>query len=203
MQVREVSPPGRPPRTVSLDTSGRVIVSRGAANSAALLRLGLGLLYLWAFISQGLRCELHQLHHERGREGYVVWPAFSYDASLGWITSAFAHSPTAAFIGSTHGPLAFIAQDLPTGIDDFGWMFALGGLGVALTLGICMRIAGWGGFLLNIFLWFSLFPPNGNPIIDGEHMAFALSLLLLAFLHAGNRFGLGRWWEAHTPALIH
>ena len=33
--------------------------------------------------------------------------------------------------------------------------------------------------------------------------AFALSILLLMFLHAGSRFGLGRWWEAHTPALIH
>jgi hypothetical protein len=55
-----------------------------------------------------------------------------------------------------------------------------------------MRIAGWGGFLLSILVWFSLFPPSGNPVIDGEHMAFAFSLLLLMFLHAGNRFGLGR-----------
>jgi len=127
---------------------------------------------------------------------------FSYNAHLGWITSGFAHSPTGPFIGSTHGPLAFIVQDLPTGLDDFGWMFALAGLGVALTLGIGMRIAGWGGFALNILIWFSLFPPNGNPLIDGEHTAFAFSLLLLMFLHAGNRFGLGRWWETHTPALI-
>jgi hypothetical protein len=33
-------------------------------------------------------------------------------------------------------------QRLPTGVDDFGWIFALGGLGIALTLGICSRIAG-------------------------------------------------------------
>jgi hypothetical protein len=83
-------------------------------------------------------------------------------------------------------------------------MLDLGGLGIALTLGIAMRIAGWGGFALNIMLWFSRpFPPSGNPVIDGEHMAFAFGILLLMFLHAGNRFGLGRWWEAHTPALIH
>jgi hypothetical protein len=24
-----------------------------------------------------------------------------------------------------------------------------------------------------------------------------------AFMHAGSRFGFGRWWEAHTPSLIH
>jgi hypothetical protein len=64
--------------------------------------------------------------------------------------------------------------------------------GVARTLGIGMRIAGWGGFLLSILVRFSLFPPTGHPVIDGEHMAFAFSLLLLMFLHAGNRFGLGR-----------
>ena len=55
-----------------------------------------------------------------------------------------------------------------------------------------MRIAGWGGFLLSILVWFRLFPPSGNPVINAEHMAFAFSLLLLMFLHAGNRFGLGR-----------
>lgn len=71
---------------------------------------------------------------------------------------------------------------------------------MARTLGIGMRIAGWGGFLLSILVWFSLFPPSGNPVIGEEHMAFAFSLLLLMFLHAGNRFGLGRWLEAHTVA---
>ena len=119
------------------------------------------------------------------------------------VMECFGHSPTQGFIGATHGPLAFIVQNLPAGVDDFGWMFALGGLGIALTLGICMRIAGWGGSLLNIMIWFSGFPPASNPVIDGEHMAFAFSLLLLAFLHAGNWFGLGRWWEAHTPPLLH
>ena len=63
---------------------------------------------------------------------------------------------------------------------------------VALTPGVGMRIAGWGGFLLSILVWFSLFPPRGNPVIDGEHMAFAFSLLRLMFMRAGNRFGLGR-----------
>lgn len=28
-------------------------------------------------------------------------------------------------------------------------------------------------------------------------MAFAFSFLLVLFFHAGNRFGSGRWWEAH------
>jgi thiosulfate dehydrogenase (quinone) large subunit len=66
-----------------------------------------------------------------------------------------------------------------------------------------MRIAGIGGFLLNVLIWFAGFPPSSNPLIDGEHMAFAFSLLLLMFLHADCRWGFGRWWRAHTPALLH
>jgi hypothetical protein len=120
------------------------------------------------FRQPGFRCYLLQLRHQRGREGGVVWVAFSHDASLGWISSGFTHSPTAEFIGSTHGPLAFISQNLPTSLDDFGWMFALGGLGIALTLGIAMRIAGWGGFALNIMLWFSLFPPRATRSSTGS-----------------------------------
>jgi thiosulfate dehydrogenase (quinone) large subunit len=65
-------------------------------------------------------------------------------------------------------------------------MFAIGGLGIALALGIAMRLAGWGGFLLNILLWFSTFPPASNPVIDGTHTIYALLLLTSMFLHAGN-----------------
>jgi thiosulfate dehydrogenase [quinone] large subunit len=99
--------------------------------------------------------------------------------------------------------LAFIPQKLPTGIDDFGWMFAIAGVGIALTLGVFMRIAGWGGFALNVLLWFASFPPSGNPVIDGTHTIYALLFLVLMFLHAGNRWGLGRWWTRHTPSLLH
>jgi thiosulfate dehydrogenase [quinone] large subunit len=189
--------------TVVLDDEGRVRVPRGGANVAALLRIGLGLLYFWAFISQGFGVAYTNTETTAPGQPVEYGWHFSYDADAGWITSGFAHSPTGAYIDKTHGPLAWIVQDLPVGVDDFGWMFAIGGLGIALTLGICMRIAGWGGFALNILIWFSGFPPSGNPLIDGDHMAFALSVLLLMYLHADNRFGLGRWWRARTPALLH
>ena len=44
---------------------------------------------------------------------------------------------------------------------------------------------------------------TGNPPIDGIHTIYALLLLLLMYLHAGDRWGLGRWWNAPTPALLH
>src|SRR5262245_39629494 len=191
-----------PARTVAMDDQGRVRLPRGGANVAALLRIGLGLLYLWAFVAQGLGVVYTNSETDASGKVSYGWH-FDYDSDAGWITSGFEHSPTGAYVDKLHGPLSWIPKRLPTGVDDAGWMLAIGGLGVALTLGIFMGIAGWGGFLLNILIWFSNFPPTSNPILDGEHMAFALSILLLMYLQAGNRFGLGRWWRAHTPALLH
>jgi thiosulfate dehydrogenase [quinone] large subunit len=177
-------------------------VSPAAANTAALLRIALGLVYLWAFVAQAFGIGYTDVETTADGKAEYGWH-FSYDADKGWITSGFSHSPTAAYIDETHGPTAFIVQNLPTGIDDLGWMFAIGGLGIALVSGICARIAGIGGCALNLLIWFAAFPPSGNPLVDGTHTVYALVLLLLMFLHAGYRWGLGRWWEEHTPALLH
>jgi len=56
---------------------------------------------------------------------------------------------------------------------------------------------------LSILVWFSLFPPSGNPVIDEEHMAFAFSLLLFDVLAYWQSIRMGRWLEAHTPSLLH
>jgi thiosulfate dehydrogenase [quinone] large subunit len=199
-----VSPPTHAPRgthLVTLDESSGVRVTRAAAYSAALLRISLGLVYLWGFITQAFGITYTNSTTDPTGKTTYGWH-FAYNANKGWITSGFSHSPTAQYVGNTHGPLSFIPKNLPTGLDDAGWMLAIGGLGIALTLGILMNIAGVGGFLLNILLWFSTFPPNNNPIIDGTHTIYALVLLVIMFLHAGNRLGLGRWWSAHTPRLL-
>jgi thiosulfate dehydrogenase [quinone] large subunit len=184
-----------------MDDRGRVTIPRGGANVDALLRIGLGLLYLWAFLAQAFG--ISYSNSETSADGTVAYGwHFDHDADNGWITSGF-DSPTAGYVDNAHGPTALVVQELPTGVDDFGWIFAIGGLGIAFTFGIFLGIAGWGGFLLNMISWFAGFPPSNNPLIDGEHMAFALAVLLLMYLQAGNRWGLDRWWRAHTPALLH
>jgi thiosulfate dehydrogenase (quinone) large subunit len=194
--------------TVAMDAAGRIRIPRGGARTAALLRIGLGLMYLWAFISQGLgvgytnvRSTAQPPPADSAAPAPVVYRwTFSYDADQGWITSGFKHSPTEGYIQkNAHGPIGTLLKDLPTGLDDFGWIFALGGLGIALTFGLFSRIAGWGGLILNLMIWFAAFPPSTNPIIDGEHMAFALSILLLMWIQASNYWGFGRWWRAHVP----
>jgi thiosulfate dehydrogenase [quinone] large subunit len=199
MSVVNTEPP--PARTIALDADGKLRLPVLAADAAALLRITLGLVYLWGFIGQAFGIAYTNSETDSAGKTSYGWH-FTHDSSQGWISSGFSHSPTGAYVDKTHGPLAFIPQHLPTGLDDFGWMVAIGGLGIALTLGIFMNIAGVGGFVLNLLLWFATFPPNGNPIVDGTHTVYALVLVLLMSLHAGNRWGLGRWWSAHTPRLL-
>jgi hypothetical protein len=97
----------------------------------------------------GVRHHLHQQGRAAsgrpaGAKVTYEW-TFGYDSSKGWISSGFDHSPTEGYVDNLHGPLAFIPQNLPTGVVDFLWIFAIGGLGIALTLGIGANIAGWGG----------------------------------------------------------
>lgn len=192
-------------RPVAMDREGRIRLPRAGAITAALLRIVLGLVYLWAFLAQGLGVGYTNTDPPDPAAPAAVtygWH-FSYDADTGWITSGFSHSPTAPYVGKTHGPTAWLVQELPTGVDDFGWIFALGGLGIALTLGICSRIAGWGGLVLNLMIWFAGFPPSSNPIFDAEHATFALVIFLLMWIEASNYWGVGRWWRARTPAVLH
>lgn len=186
-----------------MDAAGDVRLPRSGANVLAIMRILLGLTYLWAFFAQGFGIQYS--NSEIDADGNPVdygWH-FDVDGDAGWISSGFSASPTEGYTGGAHGPTAFIVQDLPVGVDDFGWIFAIGGLGFALTFGIAMRIAGWGGFALNLLIWFAGFPPSSNPVIDAEHAIFAFSLLLFMFLHAGNHWGFGRWWSAKMPGFLH
>ncbi|SOD73077.1 thiosulfate dehydrogenase [quinone] large subunit [Jatrophihabitans sp. GAS493] len=192
---------------VAMDSAGRIQIPRVGAISAALMRIGLGLVYLWAFISQGfgilysnVTTSAEAINNDNAPIKYG-W-SFTVDSSQGWISSGFKASPTSGFVSNMHGPLAFIPKNLPTGLDDFGWMLALAGLGVALTFGIFNTIAGWGGLVLNLIIWLATFPPSSNPILDAEHITFALAIFLMMWIQASNFWGFGRWWRSHTPTLL-
>src|SRR3954468_10264822 len=98
-------------RMVAMDADGRIRIPRGGAVVAALLRICLGLVYLWAFISQGFG--IPYTNHatpppDAPAEANAVYEwTFGYDSSLGWISSGLEHSPTEKYIDNNlHGPLA-------------------------------------------------------------------------------------------------
>ncbi|HWS31153.1 MAG TPA: hypothetical protein VN408_00265 [Actinoplanes sp.] len=140
------------------------------------LRLALGWIFLWAFLDKlfGL-----------GR---------STPAANAWLDGG---SPTAGFLGkAASGPFAGVYHSMAgNAVVDVVFMTALLGIGVALILGIGMRIAAASGGLLTVLMWTAVLPPATNPFMD-DHLVYAAVLVLLALLGAGTTWGLGRRWAA-------
>ncbi len=139
----------------------------------ALTRLCLGWTFLWPFLDK-----LFGLGHET-------------TAAHAWINGG---SPSKGFLSGAVGPFAGIYQAI-AGAGWVNWMFMLGllGIAVALLLGIGMRIAAVSGAILLILMWSASLPPQDDLFMD-NHLIYALVLLGLAVVGAGNTLGLGRWW---------
>ena len=68
-------------------------------------------------------------------------------------------------------------------------------IGAALLLGIGMRLACAAGALMVTLMWTASLPPENNLFMD-DHIIYALVLIGLALVGAGNTLGLGRWWAS-------
>ena len=148
---------------------------RWAHGVFAALRVVMGFTFFWAFLDKlfGL--------------GYAT------PSERAWINGG---SPTKGFLSnSADGPFASFYKDIAgTGWADWLFMIGLAGIGIALLLGVGMRVAAVSGALLYLMMWSVVLPPTNNPIVD-EHIIGALVLIALALVHAGDTFGFGRWWK--------
>ena len=151
------------------------------------LRVATGLIFLWAFVDKlfGL--------------GYATPPAHA------WIKGG---SPTEGFLhGVNVGPFQSLFHSW-SGIAVLDWLFMLGllGIGLAVTLGVGLRISAVAGTVMLILMWAAEWPPaqttasgtpsmSTNPLID-YHILYALVLITLAALSAGDTWGFGRRWGA-------
>jgi thiosulfate dehydrogenase [quinone] large subunit len=153
---------------------------------AAATRLSLGWVFLWAFLDK-----LLALGFSTGRDAETnVVDTFGPAA---WIHEG---SPTLGFLKfGTKGPLADFYQGF-AGDSWANWLFMVGlaGIGLALVLGIGMRIAAASGVAMLVLMWSAVLPPENNPFMD-DHLIYALVLVMLAMMGAGHTLGLGRWWE--------
>jgi thiosulfate dehydrogenase (quinone) large subunit len=141
----------------------------------AALRIVVGWTFLWAFLDK------------------LFGLGYSTPSERSWLNGG---SPTRGFLAnSATGPFEGVYQDI-AGAAWADWLFMIGlaGIGIALLLGIGMRIAAVSGALLYVLMWTVALPPATNPILD-EHIIGALVLVALALVHAGDTFGLGRWWK--------
>ena len=159
-------------------STGTAAPTQGAVAryTAALLRLSLGWVFLWAFFDKTFG-----LGHETA----------SKDA---WTNGG---SPTKGFLAfAATGPF----KDFYNGVAGQAWadwLFMIGLLciGTALVLGIAMRAAAAAGVLMLVLMWTVVLPPANNPFMD-DHLIYAMVLVLITALGAGHTWGLGRTWES-------
>ena len=85
-------------------------------------------------------------------------------------------------------------------------MLGLLGIGLALILGIGLRVAAVALLAMMTLMWLAEFPldktaadgkPSGSstPLTD-YHFIYAVTGIVLALTYAGNTWGLGRWWAS-------
>jgi thiosulfate dehydrogenase [quinone] large subunit len=161
-------------------------VGRGTKRVLAALRLVMGSIFMWAFLDK-----MFALGFATGRleDGSIDFFADGAAALNGG-------SPTFGFLNfGSRGPLASFWQSI-AGDTWLNVLFltALAGIGLALLLGIGMRIAAVSGALLMLGMWSVAIWPANNPVFD-DHIVYALVLVVLAMTAAGNTWGLGERWN--------
>lgn len=149
---------------------------RAARYVFAGLRIVVGWVFLWAFLDK------------------MFGLGYSTPSERSWLNGG---SPTNGFLAnSASGPFeGFYKAIAGSAWADWLFMTALLALGVALLLGIGMRVAGVAGALLYVMMWTVVLPPGTNPVMD-DHIIGALVVLGLALVHAGDTWGLGQWWKS-------
>ncbi len=162
---------------------------RAAGYALGALRIVIGWTFLWAFFDK-----LFALGFSTGRNAETgVVDRFGPDAFIN------GSSPTEGFLafgakGPFQGFYNSIAGDAWT---NWGFMFGLLAIGVALTLGITMRLGVFAAALMYLMMWTVAMPPENNPITD-DHIIGLAAVLVLGLYGAGRHVGLGTWWTKQS-----
>lgn len=156
-------------------TPGPLTETPAARYVWAAARLALGWIFAWAFVDK------------------LFGLGFATPAGKAWVDGV---GPTEGFLANApKGPFAGVYNAL-AGAAWADWLFMIGlaGIGAALLLGVAMRIAAASGALLLVLMWTAVLPPENNPFMD-DHLIYAILLVGLALVKAGDTLGLGRWWS--------
>jgi thiosulfate dehydrogenase (quinone) large subunit len=189
MAIQEITgPDGSAPtakRTSRTEPTFGAIITARATKFLAIVRVVVGFTFLWAFLDKTFGF------------GYAT------PAARAWINGG---SPTKGFLSRVAvGPFESTFHTW-AGAAWADWLFMVGllAIGVALILGVGLRIAAVSGTLMMLLMWAAEWPlakvtsagepsMSTNPIVD-YHIIYALVLIALALTYAGHTWGLGRLW---------
>jgi thiosulfate dehydrogenase [quinone] large subunit len=151
-----------------------------------LLRIALAFVFLWAFLDKTFA-----LGFATGRDPETGEVAIL--GSAAWINGG---SPTSGFLEfGTSGPLASSFSSLAGNpVIDWLFMLGMGGVGIALLLGIGMRIAAAAGVAIMLLMRLAIWQSENNPVVD-DHLIYALLLIALAVQPEALRGSLAAAWR--------
>jgi thiosulfate dehydrogenase [quinone] large subunit len=188
IQRESASAPARQlpvPRAAESAPAHGAVRTTTAARALAVLRVATGFLFLWAFVDK------------------LFGLGYSTQSSVAWVRGG---SPAKGFLGHVDaGPFTSMFHGW-AGAAWADWLFMLGlaAIGVAVLLGVGLRIAAVSGTVMMLLMWAAEWPlarhtgtgqltGSTNPLVD-YHLVYALVLIVLATAYAGNTWGLGRRW---------
>lgn len=160
-------------------------IADGSMHAWALLRIGLGYIFLWAFFDK-----LFGLGFSTCRD--KLTDTINVGCSASWLHGG---SPTTGFLShATSGPFTDFYHKLAgqTWVD---WLFMVGLLvvGVGLLFGVWVRTAAFIGIIMLLLMWSALLWPVNAPGID-DHIIYALALFGIALVDEHQVWGMRRWW---------
>lgn len=158
-----------------------VAIARPTGRHAlALLRLAIGFIFLWAFLDK------------------TFGLGFSTPAARAWINGG---TPSQGFLGSeaVTGPLQPFFAGIASPASDVLFMLGMLGIGLAVMLGIGLRVSAVAGTIIMVLMYLAEWPfaantASTNPIVD-YHIIYALALIVVAATAAGDTWGFGTQWR--------
>lgn len=173
-------PDATDPATV---TDRDLVTSAAGRKLLGLTRISLGFVFAWAFLDKTFG-----LHYSTGA------PVAEGSPSLSWLDGG---TPSQGFMKfATVGPLQDFFASIASPATDWLFMLSLLGLGVAVTLGIGLKVSAVVGTFLMVAMWVAEWPllqGSTNPVMD-YHLIYAFVLIIFAVLRSGDTWGLGRTW---------
>lgn len=162
-------------------TRANAVSSTTGRRVLATLRLATGFIFLWAFIDK------------------LLGLGFSTPTERAWINGG---TPSQGFLNSPAvvGPLKPFFAAIASPTTDVLFMLGMLAIGVAVMLGIGLRISAVAGTVIMLFMYLAEWPfganaESTNPLVD-YHIIYALALITVAALSAGDTWGLGRTWKS-------
>jgi thiosulfate dehydrogenase [quinone] large subunit len=166
--------------TTTVVTGDDIVVRPGARRWLAVARLSTGFIFLWAFLDK------------------TFGLGYSTPSERAWINGG---NPSQGFLKSDAvvGPFKDFFASIASPATDVLFMLGMLAVGLAVMLGMGVRIAAVAGSLIMLLMWVAEWPIEAgtNPFMD-YHLIYAMVLVVVAYTLAGDTWGLGKWW-ANLP----